>query len=296
MRPRDIAIAIAVAALWGFNFVMIHVGLDELPPLLFNTLRFALAAVPALFFVGRPTVAFRWVLLVAVVLAVVKFSLLFLGMDAGMPAGLSSVVLQSQAIFTVIIAATLLRERPRPVQIAGLVIAASGIGLVAWRLGPDRPAGAFALVIASAVAWGFANVAMRKASPPDMLNFMVWVSAVATPFLAVLTLTVEGPAADLAAVRAMTWSSVAALVYVAGLSTLAGWAAWGALIRRYGASTVAPFSMLVPFFGIASGAVFLGEAVHSTDVVGAALVIGGVLMGAVRRRTVVEPVPVPSVV
>ena len=123
MRPRDIAIAIAVAALWGFNFVMIHVGLDELPPLLFNTLRFALAAVPALFFVGRPTVAFRWILLVAVVLAVVKFSLLFMGMDAGMPAGLSSVVLQSQAIFTVIIAATLLRERPRPVQIAGLVIA-----------------------------------------------------------------------------------------------------------------------------------------------------------------------------
>ena len=125
---------------------------------------------------------------------------------------------------------------------------------------------------------------------------MVWVSAVATPFLVVLTLSVEGPTADLAALRAMTWSSVAALVYVAGLSTLAGWAAWGALIRRYGASTVAPFSMLVPFFGIASGAVFLGEAVHSTDVVAAALVIGGVLMGAVRRRTVVEPVPVPSAV
>src|SRR5512138_2148048 len=140
MRPRDLALALAVAATWGGNFVMIHVGLEQLPPLLFSALRFGLAAFPALLFVGRPSAPWRWVVVVALVLAVAKFSLLFFGMDAGMPAGLSSLVLQSQAIFTVLIAVALLRERPSRIQLAGLAVATVGLVLVAWRLGPDRPA------------------------------------------------------------------------------------------------------------------------------------------------------------
>lgn len=301
MRPRDIALAVAVAAVWGVNFVMIHVGLEELPPLLFSTLRFGLAAFPAVLFVGRPSAPWRWVITVAMVLGVVKFSLLFFGMDAGMPAGLSSLVLQSQAVFTVAIAAVVLHERPARIQVAGLVVAALGLGLVGWRLGPDRPAAAFALVVASAVAWGVANVAIRKAAPADMLNFIVWVSLCATPVLAVLTLTVDGPAADLAALGTIDLRSVGALVFIAGLSTLAGWGVWGALIRRYGASTVAPFSMLVPFFGLGSGALFLGEVLHPTDLLAGVLVVGGVLTGALVGRgrratttTVQAPAPVPD--
>jgi O-acetylserine/cysteine efflux transporter len=293
MRPRDIGLAIAVAAAWGFNFVAIHVGLAHLPPLLFSALRFGLAAFPALLFVGRPTVAWRWVLTVGLVLGVVKFTLLFEGMDRGMPAGLSSLVLQSQAIFTVIFAVLVLRERPRRMQVLGLAVAAGGLGLVAWRLGPDRPFGAFMLLVGAAVTFGAANVAMRKAAPADMLNFMVWVSAVATPPLIVLTLLFDGPSTDLAALRSVDLAAVGALAYIAGVSTLVGFGVWGALIRRYGASTVAPFAMLVPFFGMASGVVFLGERVHATDLVGGALVVGGVLLGAVRRSPTNTPPPVP---
>lgn len=291
MKPRDLALAVAVAAAWGFNFVVIDVGLDRLPPLLFSALRFGLAAFPAVLIVGRPRVAWRWVLAVGVVLGVVKFSLLFAGMDAGMPAGLSSLVLQAQAIFTLGFAVLLLRERPGRRQLVGVGLAALGIALVAWRIGPGRPAGAFALVIGAAVAWGLSNVAMRRASPPDMLRFMVWISAVAAPVLAVLSLLVEGPAADLAALRAFDLTTAAALGYVTGVSTLLGFGAWGALIRRYGASTVAPFSMLVPFFGMASAALLLDEAIHPSDVLGGALVIGGVLLGAVRPSRVASPAP-----
>lgn len=284
VKPRDLALAVLVAAVWGANFVAISIGLDDLPPLLFNALRFGLAAIPAVFFVGRPVVAWRWVIAIGLSLGVVKFSLLFAGMAAGMPAGLSSLVLQVQAIFTVIFAMVLLRERPVRLQIAGLAVAAVGLGVVAWRLGPDRPPLAFALVLAAAAAWGLSNIGLRRAAPSDMLNFIVWVSAVAAPVLAVLTLAVEGPAADLAAIRSMSWASVGALLFVSGLSTLWGWAAWGILIRRYGASTVAPFSMLVPFFGVATAALVLREPVHSTDVIGGILVVGGVLTGALAAR------------
>ncbi|GAA2901015.1 membrane protein [Actinoplanes cyaneus] len=284
MRPRDIALAVAVAAVWGVNFVVIETGLEHFPPLLFSALRFALAAFPAVLFAGRPRVPWRWVAAVALILGVVKFSLLFAGMAAGMPAGLSSLVLQSQAIFTMLFATLFLRERPRPVQIAGLALAAAGVALVATRLEAGLPA--FLLVIGAAVAWGLSNVATRKASPPDTLNFMVWVSALATGPLFVLSLLIDGPAADLAALRAIDTEAILALLYIALLSTLAGFGVWGYLIRRHGAATVAPFSMLVPFFGIASAALILGEPVHAIDVAGGVLVVTGVLVGLVSFRRV----------
>ncbi|MBU2665709.1 EamA family transporter [Actinoplanes bogorensis] len=280
MRPRDIGLAVAVMAVWGVNFVMIEVGLDHFPPLLFNALRFTAAAFPAVLFAGRPQVPWRWIVAVGLILGVTKFSLLFAGMAAGMPAGLSSLVLQSQAVFTMVFAVLLLRERPRPVQIAGLVVAVAGVGLVATRMG--AAIGAFLLIVGAAACWGLSNIATRKASPPDTLRFMVWVSAVASGPLIVLSLLIDGPSADLAAVRSITWDAVAAVLYVALISTLAGFAVWGNLLKRYGASTVAPFSMLVPFFGMASAAVFLGERIHAIDVAGGVLVVGGILLGLVR--------------
>ncbi|MBL7256605.1 EamA family transporter [Paractinoplanes lichenicola] len=287
MRPRDIGLAVAVMAIWGFNFVMIDVGLDHFPPLLFNALRFTLAAFPAVLFVGRPQVPWRWIIAVGLILGVTKFSLLFAGMAAGMPAGLSSLVLQSQAVFTVVFAVLLLRERPRPVQIAGLVVAAAGVGLVATRMGAAF--GAFLLVVGAAACWGLSNVATRKASPPDTLRFMVWVSAVASGPLIVLSLLVDGPSADLAALRSFDLSALVALLYVGLISTLVGFAVWGNLLNAYGASTVAPFSMLVPFFGMASAAIFLGERIHAVDVAGGVLVIGGILLGLAKK-------PVPGLV
>ncbi|GID31759.1 EamA family transporter [Paractinoplanes brasiliensis] len=287
MRPRDIGLAVAVMAIWGFNFVMIDVGLDHFPPLLFNALRFTLAAFPAVLFAGRPQVPWRWIVAVGLILGVSKFSLLFAGMAAGMPAGLSSLVLQSQAVFTMVFAVLLLRERPRPVQIAGLLVAVAGVGLVATRMGAAF--GAFLLIVGAAACWGLSNIATRKASPPDTLRFMIWVSAVASIPLIGLTLLVDGASADLAALRSFDLPALGSLVYVALISTLAGFAVWGRLMQTYGASTVAPFSMLVPFFGLASAAVFLGERIHAVDIAGGVLVIGGILLGLVKN-------PVPRLV
>ena len=289
MKPRDIALAVAVTAIWGVSFVAIETGLDHFPPLLFNALRFTLAAFPALFFAGRPQVPWRWVIAVGLALGVTKFSLLFAGMAAGMPAGLSSLVLQSQAVFTVLFAVVLLRERPRPVQIGGLLVALAGVGVVATRTGANL--GAFLLIIGAAAAWGLSNIATRKASPPDTLRFMVWVSAVASGPLIVLSLLVDGPSADVAALRAIDGEAILTLAYIALVSTLAGFAGWGFLLRRYGAATVAPFSMLVPFFGMASATLVLGESIHAVDLAGGVLVVGGILLGLVASRGTSRAVP-----
>ena len=133
VRPVHLALAVLVAAIWGLNFVVIEVGLEDFPPLLLSALRYALAALPLLVLGGVPAVRWRWVLAVGVAIGVVKFSLLFIGMDVGMPAGLASLVLQAQALFTVGLAAALLRER-----IAGSQVPASrspSAGSRSWPAG-----------------------------------------------------------------------------------------------------------------------------------------------------------------
>ncbi|WP_326722956.1 EamA family transporter [Streptomyces sp. NBC_00243] len=284
MRPTHTVLAVLVAAVWGVNFTVIEIGLDHFPPLLFSALRFLVAALPAVFFVGRPKVAWKWIVAVGLVLGVAKFGLLFIGMDAGMPAGLSSLVLQIQAVFTALIAITFLGERLTGVRLLGMAVALFGVCLAAVDEGAAGPLGAFALVIAAAACWGLSNVLTRKASPPDPLNFMVWVSTVPVLPLLGLSLLTEGPSRDLAALRALDWQGAGVVVYVAWITTVFGFGAWGWLLHRHPASTVAPFSLLVPVFGMSSAAVFLGESISPLRWGAAALLVGGVGLTSVVRR------------
>ncbi|WP_051806740.1 EamA family transporter [Streptomyces sp. NRRL F-2664] len=289
MRPVHTALAVLVAAVWGVNFVVIEIGLDHFPPLLLSALRFLVAALPAVFFVGRPKVAWKWIAGVGIALGIAKFGLLFTGMDAGMPAGLSSLVLQIQAVFTAVLAAVLLRERPGRVRVAGMAVALAGIAVAAVDGGTSGPVLGFTLVVAAAACWGVSNVLTRKASPPDALNFMVWVCTVPVLPLLALSLLLEGPDRDLAALRSLDWSAAGVIVYVAWVSTVFGFGAWGYLLRRYPASSVAPFSLLVPVFGMSSAALVLGEEVSALRWLAAVLLVGGVALTSLAPPRAAAP-------
>src|SRR5918998_2063053 len=189
---RSVALLVLVAAVWGVNFVVTQEGLGHFPPLLFTGLRFALMALPAVLLVGRPRVPWRTVLAFGFLLGVVKFGLLFLSIDLGMPAGLSSLLLQLQVVFTIGFAAVVLQERPRRQQVAGAAIAFAGLAVI----GVDRAAGApvlpFVLVVGAAAAWGVSNTLTRVARPPDALALLVWASLVAPLPLLGLSFAFEG--------------------------------------------------------------------------------------------------------
>lgn len=296
MRPVHVALAVTVAAVWGVNFVVIELGLGHFPPLLFSALRFLVAALPAVFFVGRPKVAWKWLIGVGLALGVAKFGLLFIGMDRGMPAGLSSLVLQIQAVFTAVLAAVVLAERPGRARVLGMAVALGGIALAAVDEGTSGPLLGFVLVVAAAACWGVSNVLTRKASPPDALNFMVWVSVVPVLPLLALSLLFEGPSADLHALRSLDWSGAGTIVYVAWGATVFGFGAWGFLLRRYPASAVAPFSLLVPVFGMTSAALLLDESVSPLRWGAAVLLVGGVALTSLSRATAPDAsVPAPAV-
>jgi O-acetylserine/cysteine efflux transporter len=276
---RHTALAVLIAFVWGVNFVVIHLGLEHFPPLLFSALRFFFVAIPAVFFVGRPRVPWYWVLAIGGSLGVLSFGLLFVGIDQGMPAGLSSLVLQTQVIFTVAFAALALGERPPRTQLVGGAIALAGLAVIATDRAGSAPIGPFLLVIAAAAAWGISNVCTRQARPPDGLALMVWASLVAPLPLLGLSLAFDGPHAIGHALRHVDAGGIAALAYIVGPSTLFGFASWSGLLRRYPAATVAPFTLLVPIFGIAAAALTLGERPSVAELAGAGVVIGGLLYG-----------------
>ncbi|NEA21844.1 EamA family transporter [Actinomadura bangladeshensis] len=310
MRSRHVLLATLIAALWGFNFVPIKVALDDFPPLLMAALRFTAAAVPAVFLVRRPPVAARWFVLIGVPLGVGQFGLLFIGMSMGMPAGLASVVLQVQAIFTALFAGLLLRERLGARQIAGMAVAFAGVALLgAAQAEGGSPVAAFLMCLGGAAGWGLANVGMRRMNqvteqPVDAFGFMVWMSLVPPVPLLVLSLVFEGPGALPDSMRHVSLAGVASLAFIAYVATLFGFGAWGWLMRRYEAGTVAMYSLLVPPFGLVSAALLLGEHVGTTRLAGAALIIAGVGAGSVRlpsrlrlapARTAPSPTPTNEV-
>jgi O-acetylserine/cysteine efflux transporter len=274
--------AVAVAALWGFNFVAIRWGLDDFPPILLAALRFAVAALPALV-VPRPPVP--WPRLVAIGGAwfVVQFALLFIGMEAGMPPGLASVIMQSQAFFTVLFAALALGERPLPRHLAGMAVAVAGvmaIGASVGGQGSDVTWLGLALVLAASATWAVGNVIMRGVGRVEFLPMIVWLSVVAPVPLLIVSLIFEGPAAIGASLRAWTWLGAASIVFQGAIATLGGYGMWSYLLRLYPASSVAPYSLLVPAFGIASAALVFGERFGTLRLSGIVLILAGMAIVA----------------
>ncbi|HUH50383.1 MAG TPA: EamA family transporter [Mycoplana sp.] len=282
----DIALLVLVAAVWGFNFVVIKIGIANFPPILFSALRFLFAALPLVFFLPRPAVPWRLILGIGLVLGVVKFSFLFIGMEIGLSAGLASLLLQSQAFFTIMLAATFYGERPRPVQLAGIGVAFAGMVVIATTVDAGFTYTGLALVLAAGLAWAFSNLLMKRIGNVDMLALMVWVSLVPPIPLAIISLATEGLERDLAALQALSWQGLGAVAYIAFIATVFGFGVWGYMIRKLGVSTVAPFSLLVPVFGMSSSALVLGESFGPDRLAGAALVVCGLVLTALGPRLV----------
>jgi O-acetylserine/cysteine efflux transporter len=298
MRPRHVLAAVLVAAIWGFNFVVIDAGLDNFPPLLFAALRFVVVAVPLVLLVPRPRVPWRWFAYVGVPIGVGQFGLLFIGMQEGMPPGLASLVLQTQALFTALIAGVLLRERLGMNHAIGLVIAFTGMTLIGLDFGQNSPVLAFVLCIFAAASWGLANVAIRRmnqvaAKPVDAFAFIIWMSLVPPLPLLVLSGIFEGVSTGIDALGNVTLVGLGAVAYIAFVSTIGGFGIWGWLIRRYNAGTVAMYSLLVPPFGMASAALVLDENFSTVRLGASVLVIAGVAIASLQRQ-VVGPTAAPE--
>ena len=276
VNRRDTFLVVLVAVLWGVNFVVIDWGMGEVPPLLFAAIRFT-AVSAACFFVPRPPVPFATVAAVGAFMSLGQFGFLYMSMHLGMGPGVAALVLQSQAVFTIVIASVALRERPTRAQVTGTGLGVLGLFVVAFGIGGRVPLAALALCLLAGLSWGAGNVVSRASGAPGGLALTVWSATVVPVPLLGLSLLLDGPAAVGRGLAHLGWNGVLSTVYTAGLCSLVGYSVFNRLLSRYPAGRVAPWALLVPVIAMASSWALLGEVPASTELAGAALLVIGVL-------------------
>jgi O-acetylserine/cysteine efflux transporter len=278
MSGSDAGRALLVVIIWGLNFVVIDRGLKTLPPLLFVTLRYAFTVFPAIFFVARPGVRWYWIVGIGLSMNAGQFGLLFVGIHRGVPAGLASLVIQCQALFTVIFAAAVLRETPRATQLVGTLLASIGILVIALGHGASTPIAPLLLVVGAGACWGVGNIFTRYAKARSAFGLIVWAGLVAPLPLMALSLWLEGPRADLTAIQHLFPAGALAVAYSVVAATMFGFGTWTSLLKKYPAPVVAPFSLLVPVFGILSAWIVLGETPSWGELGGGVVVMLGLAL------------------
>jgi O-acetylserine/cysteine efflux transporter len=288
MKPADICIAILVAVTWGFGFIGSRLALNELSPELMTALRFSIAAIPCLF-LRKPDISWPILIAISFSLFLGQFLTQAFGIAHGVPVGLASVIVQSQALFTIAFAAVIFREVPSPMQSVGIAIATGGLLMICGTVGYDFSVGAFATIMISPVAFAIGNLLLRKASGAPMYDLFAWLCLTAAVPLIALALVSNGPASTWHELTHASPTAFVCLLFLGGVTTSIAYWLWGRLLRDYPAAQVVPFALLVPFVGSAASSVVFGEKFGPLRLAGMLTVIGGIAIMLLARRARVLP-------
>ena len=283
MKPADIFLAMLVAVIWGLAFVASRLALDELPPTLMTTMRFAIAAVPCLF-VRKPDVSWPLLIAISATLFLGQFLAQAFGIAHGVPVGLASVIVQSQALFTIAFAVIAFGEVPTRMQTIGIGVAALGLLMICGTVGYDFSVGAFAVLMICPVSFAIGNLLLRRARDVPMFDLFAWLClASAVPLLA-LTLITDGPQPAWHALLNMSPTGVVSILAIGAVSTSIAYWLWGRLLRDHTAAQVVPFALLVPFVGAAASSIVFGERFGPLRLAGMITVVCGIAIMLLSKR------------
>jgi O-acetylserine/cysteine efflux transporter len=275
--------ALLVVVIWGGNFVVIDVGQEDVPPLLFLALRFTAVCLPAVFFLKPPGIGWRQIVVIGAFLSLGQFALLYLALALGMPPGLASLLLQTQVIFSLAIAALVLREQPSRRQLVGVGIGMLGLAIVIVGHSQTAPWLPLVVTLASALAWSVGNVLARRAQATSGLSLVVWSGLVVPVPALALSLIVDSPPVVWQALTNLSWVAIGSTVYTAIFASLIGYGIWNSLLTRYPTSSVVPFTLLVPVVGILAAWLVQGEQPVVTEWAGGAIMLAGLAAAVLQR-------------
>lgn len=286
MKLLHIFLLLLVVAVWGVNFVFVKIALEEVPPLFLCFARFFLLSGLTIFFIQPLAVPVRWVVLYGLVMFVLQFALMFIGMNAGVSAGLASILLQTQVFFSILFAATILKENLNRWQLFGGLVSFSGIALVCMNLGASATPSGLALVLTAAATWGAGSVIVKKIGKIQTGSLLAWSSLIAWPPLILLSFWFEDSLPVLMNVHHLSWEASAAILFITLGSTAFGFGTWNWLLQLYPLGTIAPFTLLVPIFGMMSSVIWLDEPLELWKICAGILVISGLCFNLLGPRLV----------
>ncbi|MEM1046240.1 MAG: EamA family transporter [Pseudomonadota bacterium] len=284
LSRRDFGLAVLAAFLWGATFPVSAVALAETPPFFFTFLRFLVAAA-FVFFVPRPDVPWRVLIGIGLFLGIGQYGLMFVAMTLGVPAGLASLLIHTQALFTIALAAIIFSERLTFRQVLAIGLAALGLVMLIVDRSESAALVGLGLMLAAATCGAGGNILLKGLGRVDMLGVAVWMSVVSPLPLLALSLVLEADGSIAALMATLSWRVLAAAFYSAVLATVFAYAIWGRLFVTYEAARVAPFFLLVPIFGISLSVWLLGERLSAIQIFGAALIFGGLALSLRQPKT-----------
>ena len=279
LPASHLLLALAIVAVWGTNFVVIKLSLAAFPPFLFAALRYTFAFLPLVFFVPRPKTSWVNLCIYGLAVGVGQFGVLYFAIDGRISPGLASLVIQTQVFFTIGFAMFFAKERLRTYQMLAVLVAMTGLGIIALHTDATTTFLGLALVVFTGFSWGVANTVSRRAGSINMLAYVVWASAFAIPPLFAISFLFEGGwehiNISLTSAPVGAWAGV---LWQSWGNTIFGYSAWAWLLSKHPAAVVAPAPLLVPIFGMGAAAYFLGESLPPWKILAAGLVIVGLII------------------
>jgi len=279
MQLRDVFIATLVALVWGSNFLVAKVGTEEIPPFLFLCLRTLGATLPFIFFIPKPK-NLSWSLLsgIALSLNVGKMSFVFWSLYLGLSPGIASLALQTQVLFTMILARILFKNHISLKQISGIIVAIIGMAIIGFDMHGNTSFSGFICILCAAFLWAVANMLFTKAKDVDTFSLVIWTGVVPPIPLFLLSLTFEGWDVIVNSLESVTWIGITSLVFTIVAATWVGVTCWALLFRRNEASLVAPYALLIPVVAITMSMLILGDSYSPLTLMACGVVFLGLVI------------------
>ncbi|RMQ40584.1 putative permease [Pseudomonas cichorii] len=284
MKLRHLFLAILITAIWGLNFSVIKLGLTSVDPFILAGLRFTLCALPAIFFIPKPDVAWRYIIGYGLIFGIGLWGVVNLGIKSGLSAGIASLVLQFSAFFTMLLGAWVFKETITRYQLAGIGVALCGLLSIIFIADGSVTAAGLMLVLLGAAAWSVTNIITKKANTPQVFAFVVWSSAFSPIPLFLLDYIVNGTSGYSALFNQIDHRAVLSILFQVYPNTLFGYWVWNSLLKQYPVSTVAPLSLLVPIFGILGSVMIFDESLSPMKIVAVGLIVSGLAVGLYGQR------------
>lgn len=279
--------AVMIAALWGANYVASKIGMAYFPPIFYTFLRFWLSALILLPFLPKPKsslykpLMMKKIALSALVLCIGHMAFILTAMHEGLNIAACVIIVQLGVPFSCLLGVLFLGDKIGRWRMLGLIISFTGVLLITGSPNITEHPTAFLIALGATFAWAVSNIMMKQLPPIGALPLFSLMSLFAIPMLALTTYTLEYD--QWRAIHLAPLSAWLGLCYTVACSTIIAYGGWAFLIRRYEVSTIAPYSLLVPVFGIASGAFWYGEMPSQDVIIGGVVIILGVAIITLRR-------------